>query len=183
MHKTLLLLGLMLPLAGPLHADPKHMLDTSGEWTLYRDEAYDIAWKNGQHSILSNVCVAETVQVQTTVDLVALPAGAQPEGDLPGQILIRVSNPEWGYGQHWDQLWVQVMNSDHKVGKGLFNGTWITAPLGAWADQGNPFAKAASIWGEEITFKNRQKEDLAAVRAGGLNAIYPALLRCAAGQA
>jgi hypothetical protein len=184
MRKFFVLLSLCLGLPAavtlPAQADPRHLLAVSGDWKLYRDESYDIGWKNGKHILLSNVCVAETVQVQTTMDVVALPANtAQPDTSLNGQLLLRVSTGQWNYAGDWNHLYVTVMNHEHMVRKAFYYGPWITAPMGDLASSSNPFARAAAIWGETISFANRQKEALTSVRAGGLNAVYAQLLTCA----
>lgn len=181
--KKLLLSVVLLAMAAPALADPRHLLATSGDWKLYRDESYDIAWKDGKHYILTNACVAETVQAGDTVDLIALPpTGAQSDPTLVGQLILRVKHVGGGYGQHKDQVWLEMLNHKYNLGKALYNGDWITGFLGAWADQANPFSRAAAVWGEELTFKTRTGTELASVRAGGLNAIYPKLLDCGLGK-
>ncbi len=178
MRKLTLVLGLLALLAVPALAEPRHLLATSGNWSLYQDESYVIDWRKGNKLILSNACVAETVQVQTTMQVIALPPSTpQQDLDLNGQLLMRVAVNQWNYSPDWNQLIVTVMNRDSKR-KAFFNGPWITALMGPWATQGNPFGRAAAIWGEEIVFKDRARQELTAVRASGLNAIYPQLLAC-----
>lgn len=179
--KTLLAL-LCLILATPALSEPRTLLASSGEWRLYRDAAYEFDWRNGKVLIFNNVCVAETQQVQTTMQILALGAGqAQVDPALAGQLMMRVAKNDWDFSQDRDQLVVSIMDKNHRVKRAFFNGHWITAPMGVWASANNPFSRAAAIWGQEIVFKDRTLDPLTDVRANGLNAIYPALLDCAEG--
>jgi hypothetical protein len=184
MRKLFALLCLAVATLGlPAQAEPRTLLAVSGDWRLYRDTAYEIDWRNGGKVFISGACVAETVQVQTTMNIVALPPNVtQGDPALTGQLILRVSVAQWNYAPDAAQLIVTVMDKDHKVRKTFYNGPWITALMGNWADKSNPFARAAAIWGEEIQFKDRQQNDLTSVRAGGLNAIYPRLLACGRGE-
>lgn len=179
MRNALGILCLLLPLAGPVSAEPRHLLVDSGEWQLFRDDAYEIDWRDGRSIVIANACVAETVQVTTTVQLVGLqPSAVQADTALNGQLILRVGDTRWNYGQTSNQLFVSIMDKDHVV-RALYNGPWITGLMGPWGTAGNPFGRAAAIWGEDIAFKDRQDNLLTEVRAGGLNTIYPQLLACA----